>query len=200
MKARPGLLHIEGKEEVSMQKAPYALGLALLVAASFYLLPALQAADNPVADSAEVSELLTQAKDHAVQLTRDADEMQVFARQRISAETHAKKINTIKEHTNRLGKVLQQLSEKRSSASPWQQTAIDRVAPYASELASNIETTIEHLNQNQTRLQTAEYRDYLKANYELSSGLSELIGDFVTYGKSKATYERLGSQLEVPGH
>ena len=183
-----------------MRKVRYALGLALLLAASLYLLPALQAADNPVADSPEVSELLMQAKDHATQLTRDADEMQAFAKKRMTAQSHAVKINTIRDHTNNLGKVLQQLSEKRSSASPWQQTAIDRITPFASELASNIEVTIDHINNNQTRLQTAEYKDYLKANYEVSSGLSELIGDFVQYGKSKATYERLGSQLEVPGH
>jgi len=183
-----------------MRKARYALSLALLVAASLYLLPAVQAADNPVPDSPEVSELLTQAKNHAVQLTRDADEMQVYAKQRMTPESHAMKINTIKGHTNNLGQVLQQLSEKRAAASPWQQTAIDRVTPFASELASNIETTIDHINNNQTRLQTAEYKDYLKANYELSSGLSELIGDFVSYGKSKANYERLGTSLEVPGH
>lgn len=183
-----------------MRKARYALGLALLVAASLYLLPVLQAADNPVPDSPEVSDLLTKAKQHAIQLARDADEMQAFASQGLSTESHATKINTIREHTNNLGKVLQQLSDRRESASPWQQTAIDRVTPYASELASNIETTIEHVNKNQTRLQMPEYRDYLKANYELSAGLSELISDFVTYGKSKATYERLGSQLEVPGH
>ena len=183
-----------------MLKARFALGLTFLVAASFCMLPALQAADNPVADSPEVSSLLTQAKEHAAQLTRDADEMQVFARQRTTSKSHAMKINTIKQHTNNLGKVLQQLSDKKSAASPWQQTAIDRITPFASELASNIETTIEHINKNQNQLQTAEYRDFLKANYELSAGLSELIGDFVTYGKSRATYERLGSQLEVPGH
>jgi len=183
-----------------MRNARYVLGVALLVAASLYLLPALQAGDNPVADSPEVSELLTQAKNHAAQLTRDAEEMQTFTNNRMSSESHAVQINIIREHTNNLGKTLQQLSDQRSAASPWQQTAIDRVTPFASELASNIETTIDHINNNQNRLHTAEYKDYLKANYELSAGLSELISDFVKYGKSKATYERLGSQLEVPGH
>lgn len=183
-----------------MRNARYALGVALLVAASLYLLPALHANDSPVTDSPEVSELLTQAKNHAAQLTRDADEMQTFANSNVAIESHADKINIIREHTNNLGKVLQQLSDQRSAASPWQQTAIDRVTPFASELASNIESTIEHINNNQNHLQTPAYRDYLKANYELSSGLSELISDFVKYGKSKATYERLGSQLEVPGH
>jgi hypothetical protein len=183
-----------------MRKARFAFCLALLVAASLFLLPALRASDNPVSDSPEVSELVTQAKNHAVQLARDADDMQAFAKQGLSTEGHSMKIDSIKQHTNKLGRVLQQLDEVRGPASPWQQIAIDRVTPFAAELASNIETTITHINNNRNRLQTAGYKDYLKANYELSSGLAELIGDFVLYGKSKANYERLGSRLEVSGH
>jgi pyrimidine operon attenuation protein/uracil phosphoribosyltransferase len=92
------------------------------------------------------------------------------------------------------------MSDRQEYASPWQQGAIDRVAPLARELASNIEATIEHINNNQTRLDLPEYRDFLSANFELSSSLSGLIVDYVSYGKSKATYQRLGSKLEVAGH
>jgi hypothetical protein len=106
----------------------------------------------------------------------------------------------IKEHTNKLGKVPQEMRDKQSMASPWQKEAMNRIIPLASELASNIETTIQHMNNNQNRLHTPQYKDYLRANYEVSSSLSALIGNFVTYGTSKADYERLGSQLEVPGH
>ena len=183
-----------------MRKARYALGLALLMAASLYLLPALQASDRSVADSPEVSELLTQAKNHAIQLRDDSDTMQQYATSGVTWQSHAIHINTIKDHVNNLGKVLQKMSDRHPHASPWQQGAIDRVTPLARELASNIEETIEHINNNQNRLHLPEYKDYLAANYELSSSLSELIGDYVEYGKSKATYERLGSQLEVPGH
>jgi flagellar motor protein MotB len=183
-----------------MRKARYALGLALLAAASLYLLPALQAAENPVPDSPQVSNLLTQAKRHAAQLTQDADEMKTFAWQDMSTEIHAQKITTIKEHTNNLGKVLQQLDDRHQMASPWQQEAIERITPLAKELAANIEMTIQHINDNQNRLHTPEYKDYLSANYELSSGLSALIADLVSYGKNKANYEKLGSKLELAGH
>jgi hypothetical protein len=180
-----------------MRKVRYALGLALLMAASLYLLPALQASDNPVADSPEVSDLLTQAKSHAIQLRNDADSMRQFAKTGVSWQSHAAQINTIKSHINNLGKVLQKMSDRHPFASPWQQGAIDRVTPLARELASNIEATINHINNNQNRLNLPEYKDYLSANAELSSSLSELIGDYVSYGKSKAKYERLGSTLEV---
>lgn len=185
-----------------MRNARYALGVALLVAASAFLLPALHADDHPVADSPEVTSLLTQAKDHAARLAHDAEEMQTFTSgfRGMLPQSHAMKINTIREHINNLGKVLRQLSDRSGSASTWQKTAIDRVTPFAQELASNIENTIDHINNNKNRLHTSEYKAYLKANYELSAGLSGLISDFVQYGKNKAAYERLGSKLEAPGH
>ena len=198
--ARVGLKRVSEKEGKTMRKARYVLGLALLMAASLYLLPALQASDSPVADSPEVTNLLSQAKTHAVQLRDDADTMKQYGRSKMAWESHVIQINTIKDHINNLGKVLQKMSDRQEYASPWQQGAIDRVAPLARELASNIEATIEHINNNQTRLDLPEYRDFLSANFELSSSLSGLIVDYVSYGKSKATYQRLGSKLEVAGH
>lgn len=183
-----------------MRKVRYALGLALVVAASLYLLPALQAADEPVPDSVEVSNLLSKAKSHAIQLRDDAAMMHSFAMSDLSWESHSQQITTIKEHVNKLGKVLQQMSDQYESASPWQQRAVDHVTPLAKEMASNIETTIDHINKNQTRLHTLQYKDYLRANSEVSSNLAKLISDYVAYGKSRSTYQRLGSRLEVSGH
>lgn len=183
-----------------MQKVRYALGLALFLAATLYLLPALQAADEPVADSPEVSDLLAQAKTHAVQLRNDADEMHNFSLSNLSWRSHSEQITTIKDHVNSLGKLLQQMSEMRESASPWQQQAMDHITPLAAELASNIKGTIDHMNDNQERLHLPQYKEYLKANAEVSSELSKLISDYVSYGKSKANYQRLGSFLEAPAH
>ena len=182
-----------------MRKARYGLGLALLVAGSLYLLPALRAADEPVLDSPEVSDLLSQAKTHALQLRDDADVMQQFILSGMSWESHADRITLIKGHVNSIGELLQQMDERREFASPWQQNAIDRITPLAAELASNTETTIDHISNNKSRLHTPEYRDHLTANYDISSSLSALINDFVSYGKNKAKYEMLGTELEVPG-
>ncbi len=182
-----------------MRKARYALGLALLVAASLYLLPALRAADEPALDSPEVSELLTQAKEHAVKLAGDAAVMKSFGLTSMSWESHADQINTIRDHVNNLGEVLQKMGERRQFASPWQQNAIDRITPLAAELASNIETTIDHINKNQDRLHTPQYREYLDTNYDVSTSLSGLISDFVSYGKNKAKFDVLGTELEAPG-
>ncbi len=180
-----------------MRKARSVLGLALLLGAFLYLLPVLQAADNPVPDSPEVAELLTQAKSHALQLRDDAQLMHQFSLMKMSWESHAQQITTIKDHVNNLGKVLKQMSDRQEFASPWQQSAIERITPLAQELASNIEATIEHLNNNQRQLQMPQYKEYLSANAEVASSLSELISNYVAYGNNKAKYDRLGSKLEI---
>jgi len=52
------------------------------------------------------------------------------------------------------------------------------------------------LNQNPKRLWTGDYKDYVEANADLAAQLSEMIGDFVDYGKTKHRFERLASKLE----
>jgi len=65
------------------------------------------------------------------------------------------------------------------------------------ELADNTTTTITHLGDNKTKVHLPEFKDYVKANYELATDLEALIRDFVDYGNAKEKFEGLGSKLEV---
>ncbi len=151
-------------------------------------------------DSKEVSSILSDVKTEAIQLRHDADELKAFTHSTLSWESHAAKVDEIKRHVNNAGQSLSKLDSARGSASPWQQQAIDRISPLLKELASNVESTIEHLNQKPKLLRTGPYADYAAANYDLSSNLAELISDYVEYGKSKARSEELAAKLEVPGN
>jgi len=182
---------------MSAKIATFLAGLAMLLAASLLILPSTYAADT--SDSTEVSELLSQARSHAVELKKEAETLVGYSDSRLSWQTHAGQINHIKEHANDLTRAVQKLNEARETASPWQQEAIDRVNPVLKELVSNMESTIEHINQNQqpARLHTPAFRDYVAANYDLATEAAAIIGDFVNYGKAKAKFERLGQSLEV---
>lgn len=180
-----------------MRSGRYVLNAALLVIVCLTLLPALQAGEGPVPESPEVSELLTRAKTSALRLSTDADTMASFTRSTLSWESHAEQIHTITQHVNNLGAILKQLDAKRGSASPWQREAIDRVTPLAKELASDIETTIKHINDHPERLHSPKYQQYVSSNAEVSAELAKLIADFVALGKSKAKYQQLETQLEV---
>lgn len=151
-------------------------------------------------DSKEVSSILADIKAEAIQLRDDADQLKAFTHSTLSWESHAGKVEQMKEHVNNAGKSLTKLDSLRRSASPWQQQAIDRTTPLLKELASNVTSTIEHLNRRPALLQTSLYVDYVTSNYDLSSDLAELISDYVEYGRSKARSEELADKLEVPGN
>jgi hypothetical protein len=150
-----------------------------------------------VQDSEHVNKLLSEAKTLAFQLKEDASTMETFTRSSVSPQGHLEAIAIVKEHVNALGRVADKLKDARSTASPWQKTAIDRIAPYLDELGGYTSAVIEHITgvRNHT---PAEYNDYLEANVDYASDLAAMIENFVNYGKARQRVDRLGASLEVP--
>jgi hypothetical protein len=169
--------------------------LALLVA-GYLIIPATMKAAEP-ADAAHVTQLLADAKAEAAELKHDSGDMESFTKSKLSWESYASKVEMIKEHVNKTGKLLAKLQEVEATGSPWQQAAIKQIDPLLRELAANTETTINHLNENKAKIHFTEFKDYVKANYELATDLDALIRDFVNYGEAKQKYERLGKRLEI---
>lgn len=148
-------------------------------------------------DSKEISAILAEIKTEAIQLSHDADELNFFTHSTLAWESHARKVDQIKDHVNNAGKSLSNLDSAREHGSPWQQQAIDNISPLLKELAANVTSTIEHLNQKPMLLHSGSYADYAAANYELASNLAELVSDYVDYGRSKAKAEELATKLET---
>jgi hypothetical protein len=164
--------------------------------AGFLISPAKVRATE-LGDSAEITKLLADAKAEAVELKNDSEDQDAFVKSRLTWESHARKIEMIKEHVNNTGKLLAKLQDVEASGAPWQRTAIQRIEPLLKELAANTETTINYMTENRSTIHFAEFRDYVKANYELASDLEALIRDFVNYGEAKDKFERLGRKVEV---
>jgi hypothetical protein len=148
-------------------------------------------------ENAEVAKLLSQARDQAAVLSRDADEMESLTRSQTSWETHADVLNRVKDNVNTLAGITEKLQQSRNSASPWQQQAIDRMLPLLRDLASNTTAAINHLNQNKSRPTTADYTEYLKANDETAHELADTISNFVQYGQTRAKMQKLEQRLEI---
>lgn len=148
-------------------------------------------------DSPEIARLLSEAKSEATELTADSEDLASFAWSRASWTSHASKITMIKEHVNNTGKLLAKLQEQESSGSTWQTAAIARIRPLLKELASSTEEVIRRLNDHPDRVHLPEYRDCVKAHYELATDLEALIRDFVNYGEAKEKLEKLQEKLKV---
>jgi light-regulated signal transduction histidine kinase (bacteriophytochrome) len=150
------------------------------------------------ADSEQISNLLKQAKSHAVFAEDDAAQLESYTRSNVSWQLHAEQLQRIREHVNELGKLNKQLSDSRAEGSPWQQTVIDQVDLRLREMADLLTLTINHLNDNPSQVHMQAYRDYVKANCELTSGIAEMIDDFVNYDEAKSKAESLEQKLELP--
>jgi light-regulated signal transduction histidine kinase (bacteriophytochrome) len=116
----------------------------------------------------------------------------------VSWQLHAEQLQRIREHVNELGQLNKQLSDSRAERSPWQQTAIDQVDLRLREMADLLTVTINHLNDNPSQVHMQAYRDYVKANCELTSRIAEMIDDFVDYDEAKSKAESLEQKLELP--
>jgi hypothetical protein len=147
------------------------------------------------AENADVQDLLYQAREEAVGLDRDADEMQTLVRSDFDWRTHADYLERVKEHINRLGAITQKLEAERDKASPWQQETIDRVVPLLRELATNTTNAINHLNQNQIRPVSGDYPTWLHENANTAHELATIISDTIEYGRARTRLQQLEEQL-----
>ncbi|HSU31650.1 MAG TPA: hypothetical protein VLJ11_10465 [Bryobacteraceae bacterium] len=148
-------------------------------------------------DSEHLNKLLADAKTEAAGLQQDASELESYTRSTMAWQSHAAKLNDMKEHVNKAGQLVQELNNGKDQGSTWQQTAINRITPALREMADNLEATINSLNKNQGHVNLSTYKNYALANSELATDLSQIVGDFVTYGHAKSKFEKLGERLEV---
>ncbi|HEY4045275.1 MAG TPA: hypothetical protein VGM27_00290 [Acidobacteriaceae bacterium] len=147
------------------------------------------------AENADVQDLLYQAREEAVGLDRDADEMETFVRSDLDWRTHAEYLEQVKEHINRLAGIIQKLQAERDKASPWQQQTIDRVIPLLRELATNTTNAINHLNQNQIRPVSGNYPTWLHENAETAHELVTMISNTIEYGRTRNRLQKLEEDL-----
>lgn len=162
--------------------------------AGFLMIPAMARADTP--DSPEINKLLNQSKAEAATLLKDSGDMSTFTNSNLNWESYSKQIDLIKGHVNRTGKLLADMQQVESTGAQWQQSAIKRIYPTLKELADNTTTVIEQLTNHQSKVHSPQFRDYVKANYELSTDLESMLRDFANYGQTREKLERAETKLE----
>ena len=181
---------------MNLKRLVFALAAPAVVAAGYLVTAATLKASDP-GGAQDVQKLLTEVKTEAVELRQDSEDLDSFTRSKMGWQTYARKIDLVKDHINNAGKLLNKLKAVEETGEAWQQTAIKRIEPLLKELADNTDNTIAYLNANQSKVHLPGFKDYVHANYELSSSLEELIRDFVSYGEAKGRMEELGRKLEI---
>jgi hypothetical protein len=70
--------------------------------------------------------------------------------------------------------------------------------PMLKEIAANTTAAIEHLNTNQVRPVSGNYKDYLEENAYTSHELADMIYSFEQYDHTRTKLEQLQDRLELP--
>ena len=185
-------------ERVTMKIQSMFRNLSGLAALALALTAGSLAGSAQTSDSEKISDLLSQAKTQAVLAQDDAATLESYLGSDMSSRSHARRLEQIKEHINELGHLNKQLSDSRAEGSAWQQKAIDQTDVSLTEMADLLTATINHLNDNSTRVQMQPYRDYVRANRELTEKLARMISDFVDYDNAKSKADALEQKLELP--
>lgn len=146
-------------------------------------------------DSAQISELFSQAKLEAIRLREDANQMKDFVRNDVAWDTHAAYATMIADDIVAMLHKIDQLEKARGTGSPWQQTAIDRIGPLMKELATTTDAVARTMLVKP--LDRTEFNEYLQANYDNAERLAALISDFVDYGKAKHRLEASAAKLKL---
>jgi hypothetical protein len=165
----------------------------------FLLLPMSGRAFALPEESQQLTQLLSQARDEAAELAKDADEMESLIRNDVSWQTHAEMLNRVKDHVNNMARIVAKLSDARSSGSDLQEQAVDRILPLLKELAANTTAAINYLNQNQVRPKTEPYTQYLKDNAETAHQLASTVSSLFDYEKSMTRISKLKNKLGFNG-
>jgi len=154
-------------------------------------LHAQAATDNP-----SVTAQLDATKPIIAKIKKDAAELQSFSSAGGPSWTsHAAVLTRIKDDVNKLQENMRGLQSHRTVASAWQQDAIDRVTSLANDLATNMNSAMDHLNKNKTRPTASPYPEYLKANTQIVNPLAEEIDGTIDYGENKAKADALEQKL-----
>jgi hypothetical protein len=187
-----GTLNSQKESTMKNYRTLDSVALALVVAGYLVMPAALKAAGTP--DSADITKLLADTKAVAVQLKTDSSQMESYTRSKLSWQSYAAKVETIKGHINNAGQLVARLKDAESTGSPWQQATIKRIEPLIQEMADNLTATIKHLNDNKNKVHFPEFTDYVKANYALAVDTEALLRASVDYGTDKAKFELLSSR------
>ncbi len=151
-------------------------------------------------DNPSVTAQLNAAKPIIVKIKKDAAELQSFSlASGPSWDSHAAVLTRIKGDVNKLQENTRGLQSHRTVASAWQQDAIDRVTSLANDLATNMNSAMDHLNKSKSRPIKAPYPEYLKANSRIANDLGDEIDAIIDYGQAKAKADEIAKQLDSGG-
>jgi hypothetical protein len=158
--------------------------LVILVIIGLLILQSPLAAYAIRDESPQPTQLLSDARDEALELASDANQMQALILSDEHWVTHALMLARVKAHVDNMALIIEKLSKAQSSGSELQEVVVERMLPLVKELSANTTAAINHLNQNKSRPISETYKQYLQKDAETARQLSSMISGLFEYEKA----------------
>jgi hypothetical protein len=171
-------------------------------------LPAAPKASQPGATGSSegafpitASNLLRQVQDDALSVRDNADRL----RERLGDpssdwELEGDLLERVRDRVNEMDKLLSQLRENQAEASPWQQKAIERIAPSVVILTDTTDAAIASLNDNLTHPSLSNLPGLTRDIYDRASQIARATREFEQYANARHEVRQLEQTLKLNGN
>ena len=154
-------------------------------------------ADSPKSTDAQqrqVTDQLTDFKNSAYALRREADTLGSRAHARVSRQTHTHSLQNVRDHVNELGKSLAELEAMKPMASDGQKMAIENAREHLVSVAQNTTRAIELINDNRTSVHFSDYIEAVKNIQTHSDALHTKLDTVLDFEDARERLEALDLQ------
>jgi len=187
----------------------------VLVAATLCVAPAALSAapraGQPGADTLQsgkrafainASNLLQQVQFDAVSVKDDADQLQsrLLAPYESDGVADGDLLERVRDRVNEMDKLLSQLRENQTAASPWQQKAIDRIAPSVVNLTDTTQAAIISLNDNRGHPYLSNLPSLARDISDRASQIVRATENFERYASARHELRQLEQTLGLKGN
>lgn len=137
----------------------------LRVAALALLVPVTVAFAAQTPDSASISKLFQQARQHAALANDDISILDSNRFSNYAPQMHALYLQRVKDHAAELFRDYYQLQALRNKGTPQQREAIDRLDPLLKEMATSLTSTLQTFNAHPARVHMPPYRNNIHTDW-----------------------------------
>lgn len=148
-----------------------------------------------ISQVAKIDDMLAAFESKAIETRRNAAILESKRRNtKLSWQTHAEKLNLIKEQVNELGKSLTELEGMKPKATLFQEKAIEAARPHLEDLAQRVEKAINWLNEDRGSISKAEYRDNLHGIWSDADQLYQHVDTIIDYHEARMRMHELAEE------
>lgn len=140
----------------------------------------------------QLADQLKDFKHTAYAMLQEADALNSFVRRRgLQWESHTYRLNALREHVNRLGKMLSELVAQKTVETDSQSLAIEHARPHLVSVAQNLTQAITLVNENRNNINWKEYADVVGNIYAHADALHNKTDTILDYEEAAVRLNKL---------